>query len=478
MRSQNRRACLYSVAILGILIGIAGCDSAPPSMPNASGSRRYTTESLFANAVTSAAAIVRSQLDYGQCALWAQQVAAIDGSPDDRYAVDSVLIERTWASLYSGSLEDIEQALNQARADQNALQIAQLLVVRAWTYSYITAVWGDVPFSAADQGSGGVLAPSYDRQSAIYDALLKDLAQSSLLMANATTGGFGTSDPVYAGNLEKWRRFANSLRARLALELSRADASRAKSEVAAAIAAGGFASNDDDATIRWLGDGTNDNPWSRATDNLRLSKTLVDTLLSLADPRLSVYAQPASLSGQYAGAPNGLTVQQGATYVDVASPIAANVARKDMPSSLLTFAEFSLIKAEAAERGWISGSAAQYYADGIRASLQHWGIAAADIDAYLAQPSIQYATGAAGQTQIALQNWIGLYTQGVDAWREWRRSGQPHLIAVSSAQTSPPAIPRRLPYPRSELLRNSANAQRAIAAQGGATLTDRTWIDK
>ena len=213
MRSQNRRACLYSVAILGILIGIAGCDSVPPSMPNASGSRRYTTESLFANAVTSAAAIVRSQLDYGQCALWAQQVAAIDGSPDDRYAVDSVLIERTWASLYSGSLEDIEQALNQARADQNALQIAQLLVVRDWTYSYITAVWGDVPFSAADQGSGGVLAPSYDRQSAIYDALLKDLAQSSLLMANATTGGFGTSDPVYAGNLEKWRRFANSLRA-------------------------------------------------------------------------------------------------------------------------------------------------------------------------------------------------------------------------------------------------------------------------
>jgi hypothetical protein len=261
----------------------------------------------------------------------------------------------------------------------------------------------------------------------------------------------------------------------------KADANRAKAEVAAAIAAGGLLSNDDDAAIRWPGDGTNDNPWAvgaGAASTLRVSKTLVDTLVSLGDPRLPFYAQRSAIGAQYSGAPNGLGASQGGTYADITSAVSSTVARKDAASVLMSFAEFSFIEAEAAERGWITGSAETFYTQGIRASMQKWGVAPADIDAYLSSTKIKYVGGSAGLDQIALQEWIALFTQGLDAWSVWRRTGVPGLLPVAGALTSPAAIPRRLPYPGSELRLNTTNVQSAIAVQGGASLIDRVWLDK
>jgi hypothetical protein len=466
---------------VALLIAL-GCDPHSASAPPGGVQHQpQETAALFANAATSAVSIVRSELDFSQFALWSQQLASVDGSIADRYGVDSAFVDATWNALYGGPLQDIEQALRQAIAANEPHQVGSLLILRAWAYANVTRMWGDAPFSGANQGDAGTIAPSYDKQSAIYDALLKDLAQSPQLMSAPGAGGFATNDPIYAGDATKWRRFASSLRARLGLDLLKADANRAKAEVIAAIAAGGFTSNDDDAEIKWPGDGTNDSPWSRrvgARADLRLSKTFIDTLISLSDPRLGIFAQPSSLGGQYAGVPNGLSATQGASYTDVSSAPGTDVLRKDTPSVLMSFAEFSFIDAEAAERGWISGSAKQFYEDGIRASLEKWGVAAADINTYLALPRVQYAGGNAGLDQIALQKWIALFTQGIDAWSEWRRTGEPALQPVATAQTSPAAIPRRLPYPRSEASLNTANLQAAITAQGGAGLGDHLWIDK
>lgn len=463
---------------------ICGCDPHSASAPAGGATATHQeTPALFANAATTATAIVRADLDFAQFALWSQQLASIDGSSTDRYAVDSAFVDRSWNALYGGPLQDLEQALRQATADNNPIQIAPVLILRAWTYSYITKMWGDVPFSSANQGDLGLRTPAYDAQSAIYDALLKDLTQSAQLLGVPAAGSpsFATNDPIYAGDAEKWRHLASALRARLGLDLVKADPTRARSEVVAAIAAGGLASNDEDATIRWPGDGTNDNPWSsreRARTAVRMSKTLVDTLRGLADPRLAIYAERSTAGGQLLGAPNGLLSGQAAPYVDAASVVGATVIRKNAPSVLMTFAEFSFIKAEAAERGWITGSAKQFYEDGIRASLQRWALAPSDISAYLAQSAVQYAGGTVGRNQIALQKWIALFTEGLDAWSEWRRTGQPDLAPVATALTSPAAIPRRLPYPLSEAQLNGANMRAAISSQSGAGLTDHTWIDK
>src|SRR2546430_14911469 len=48
--------------------------------------------------------------------------------------------------------------------------------------------------------------------------------------------------------------------------------------------------------------------------------------------------------------------------------------------ALLTYSEVLFLEAEAAERGWITGTPATLYADAIRASMEQYGIATATIE--------------------------------------------------------------------------------------------------
>ena len=104
--------------------------------------------------------------------------------------------------------------------------------------------------------------------------------------------------------------------------------------------------------------------------------------------------------------------------------------------------------------------------------------ATAAITTYLAQARIVYQGGATGLRQIALQKWIALFTQGFEAWSEWRRTGYPNLTPALNARTANGEIPRRVIYPQTEQSFNLQHLQAAITAQGGSdALTQRLWID-
>jgi hypothetical protein len=148
------------------------------------------------------------------------------------------------------------------------------------------------------------------------------------------------------------------------------------------------------------------------------------------------------------------------------------------PDFILTYAEVSFILAEAAERGWIAGSAATYYNQGISASMAQWGVTdAVAIAAYLARPGIAYTPGTAGLTQIALQKWIALYTDGVEAWAEWRRTCVPATV-VPGPDAIINTVPRRYQYSTREHSVNSANLDAAVARQGPDEFTSRMYWDK
>src|SRR5213076_3271432 len=129
------------------------------------------------------------------------------------------------------------------------------------------------------------------------------------------------------------------------------------------------------------------------------------------------------------------------------------------------------LEAEAAQRGWIPGDPATLYAGAIRASMEQYGIPAADIGAYLAQPRVQY-NPATGLTQIAYQKWVSLFMQGMEAWTEVRRTGVPTLVPGPNAVLA--KIPERLPYSDNEAVLNKANLDAAVAAQHFSSSTDLT----
>jgi hypothetical protein len=77
-----------------------------------------------------------------------------------------------------------------------------------------------------------------------------------------------------------------------------------------------------------------------------------------------------------------------------------------------------------------------------------------------------------------VQKWIALFTQGFEAWSEWRRTGYPNLTPALNAATPDGQIPRRVVYPQTEQSFNNANLQAAITAQGGSdALNMRLWLD-
>ncbi len=493
----------YALAVAGaaLLGSAAACNNGLTDInknPNAPESVDPTL--LFPSAVVSSVARARGDMEITPSlgAHWPQYFAEYQYPEISYYQFRPTTADAWWSNWYAGPLQDLQSALGKATATSRPNQIGPILVVRAWDYSLMTGIWGDIPFSQANRGDSAVIAPTYDTQKVIYDSLLKNLADAAAMMGPSKGVGYGAQDPIYAGDAAKWIKFANSLRARLGMNLSKVDPNRAKAEVAAAIAAGGFTSNDDNAQLNWPGDGVSNNLWygtqkegNGTRDDARLSVTFVDTLSHLNDPRLPVFARPVQdpdcgtatgckpvNPGNFRGMPNGLEAGQAGAWGTRASRMGTKVFAAKQPSYIMTYAEFLFIKAEAAERGWITGGAAQFYAAGIRAAMEQWGVSSDAIDAYLAQPSVQYKGGQAGLAQIGVQKWIALFTQGVEAWMEWRRTGYPNLTPALNARTTGGQIPRRVIYPQTEQSFNSANLQSAISAQGGSDALDkRLWID-
>jgi SusD/RagB-like outer membrane lipoprotein len=444
-----------------------------------------------------------------RAASWAtQQLAEIQYNDEDVYArMHGADTESDFNNSFSGELKDLQQVINKATADKEPGTYAPAIALRTLDFSFLTDSWGDIPYFTALKGdeSDGSLSPAYDKQSAIYADFFKVLDQASKDLVGASNT-LGTNDPFYGGSPAKWQKFINSLRLRLAMRVINKDPALANTQLAAAIAAPGglILTNADNAKFPWPGDGVYNNPWSNSLggrDDWRMSNRLMDLMLANSDPRIPIYAQPTSADPtKYAGSPNGISASKNPLYFNVSSRPGVifykgktsygptfGGAGATLPTFVLTAAEANFILAEAAERnigGLTSGQAAAYYNAGITQSLAQWSgvaptatqISAAATTAFLAQPGVVYQGGNAGLIQIAHQKWIALFTDGGNAWAEWRRTCRPATV-VAGVDATENEVPRRFEYGIRELTVNGTSVDAAIAAQGANTLHTSVWWD-
>ncbi len=418
------------LSVLAALLASTACGDLTSINDNPNGPTDVQPPSMLSNAIQTVVNRVdgpNNNLDTRGGGLWVQYYAEIQYRDEDKYIVRPG-VDGEWG-MYSGPLEDFQRMINKGVAAGVPNWEAVGRIMKSYVFSVMTDAMGDIPYSEAFQ-ERALLTPKYDTQQAIYTALFADLAKASQQIDPAGIG-FGSGDIMYGGDMTTWRKFANSLRLRLAMHLTKVAPATAQSEALAAVTAGVFASNDESAQLMYLPSAPNQNPVYTNVhvdkrDDYGMSKTLVDSMRSWNDPRLPIYAQPNEL----------------------------------------------FLEAEAAERGWITGNATQLYDDAIRASMEQYGIATTAIDAYLAQPRVVYATGAAGLTQIAYQKWVSLFMQGMEGWTEVRRTGVPALVPGPNAVLT--KIPERLPYSDNEAVLNKANLDAAVAAQHFTSSTDLT----
>jgi hypothetical protein len=386
-----------------------------------------------------------------------------------------------WTIMYRDVLNDLKESARIIAADADvtilpavkANKLAIVDIMQVYTYNILVNTFGDVPYTEALDPT--ILFPKYDDAKTIYADLLKRLADdiSKLTAANASFAS--TEDPVYKGSTAKWIKFANSLRMKMGMTIADVDDAAAKAAVEASDV-NAMSSAADNAQVTYLTASPNTNPLYTdivlgGRSDYVAAKDLLDTLVSLADPRLTLYFGTNN-AGQYAGG----VVGRVNTFSDMSKPN-TKVYAADAPVILLDYVETEFYRAEAKERGYnVTSTAAEHYINAIKASVMFWGGTAAAADAYLAKPEVAYATAPGNFRQkIGFQKWIALYNRPFDAWTEVRRLDYPKLTPPVNAKSG---FPNRLAYPNNEQQLNGVNYTAAAAKIGTDKVETKLFWDK
>lgn len=409
--------------------------------------------------------------------LYVQYWSKIQYTDPDKYIPAATSIQTIWNNFYAQGVQDFTKLAQLGDTLNNPNYKAVAIIMRSWIFQVLTDYYGDVPYSQT-ANIEVYPTPKYDEQKDIYIGLLAELKTAAGLIN--TTGNPISGDILYNGDLSKWKKFANSLRLRIALRISDQEFAAAKAvfDEIGADNTGLIASNSENAQLVYLAS-PNQNPVARnreTRNDYRISKSVVDKLKSLNDPRLTIYAALPRDTNAIVGVTNGLPTDSASRLgLNKTSDVGAVFTATTAPAVLFNYAELLFIKAEAAQRGLLSGNAADLYAQAVTASLKQYGVSDAAIVTYLAQPAVLYNVANYKQS-IGDQKWLALFGEGLEGFAEWRRLDYPQLTPAYQGSLGG-KIPLRLTYPSGEQALNGESYKAAIIHQGADQLITRLWFD-
>lgn len=428
-------------------------------------------------------------------------------------------LSHSWGGYYS-MLMNNDEYFKKAVAGGYEFHEGVARVLRAYIFGMITDLWGDAPYSQALKAELGseYFKPKFDDQKDIYLGILADLDTANVLLSKGSyTNVSPKQDVIYAGNAQKWQKFANSLALRYYMRLQAKEPSIAEQGIKKIVNDPGkyplIVSSSDDANISFIGSAKeNSNPLNTVYDlaadgsymRVKMAVTFVDSLQKYADPRLAIWANKiqtplvlvegtgvdkivngkrevsqdvvtkfetdntmkVDFDPEFAGVTishpkvqifnmNNANPAQG-TVNPHASHLNDRYKKTADPlvlMRLISAAEVNFILAEAANRGWISG-AETYYAAGVQQSLNAWGVGS-QYSSYISRAPYN------GLNSILVQKWFASWSTAHESWFDWRRTGIPVLKTGPSAKRQ--ALPLRWYYHyTNEISKNPDNAATAI----------------
>ncbi|RYF95855.1 MAG: SusD/RagB family nutrient-binding outer membrane lipoprotein, partial [Chitinophagaceae bacterium] len=327
--------------------------------------------------------------------------------------------------------------------------------------------YGDVPMTDALQGIGKQF-PAYDTQESIYTAIQKML-DDGIVEINKNLGlKPGSDDFFYAGDMNKWKRLAYTLKARYYLRLSKVYPAATQADLALQALSNGMTSNADDLKFTYPGTAGYFNRWYNAMlpgETVIFATTVIDTLAARSDPRLGILAAPAVSDGQYRGRKIGISFAS-LPSLNSFSVVGSFYGAQASPTFLVNYSEALFIKAEATLIKSGAAAAEPIYQDGIRSHTTKLNVPAAAVTNYLGQRGTLTTANA---LQRIIEEKVIANFLSIENWNDWRKTGFPVLTPVTNASLT--ELPRRFFYPQSELNTNPQSVH-------NAKLTDRVWWDK
>lgn len=464
-------------------------------------------------------------LTFRRFGTYLQTTARLDGSSrSNLYNIQSDLDR--WSNHYvtrMSTLTEIDKIYNTFGDTEKSYYkpyIETNKIVKAYNTAIATDFFGSMPYSEAFTarnvlyGGTVIYKPKYDSQKDIYYSILDDLKSAADYLATAQITNaieqqtFARQDILFTGDLKKWYKLANSLLLRYAMRISFVDEAKARTILSGIPMNDLILSNSDNAYIKISSqsvapDGmwrTLDESHNRTNGYYAFAPAMmVNMMTSVDDPRLPVFFQPPSNDEGHVIEPGKAIVGYPASSDDATS--IQNLYTSDeimrmfgiynsvtfrynyyLPAGVaFTAAEVNFLLAEAASRGLISGSAKDYYNQGIILSVQGYydfyinsfgtslpakdptvlgrDISDGTLAAWIDQSTFNYDSSKALE-QIATQKWIHFsILQPYEGWAEYRRLDYPVLDddREKGVLLNKENMPVRLLYPSAEASMNTDN---------------------
>lgn len=476
------------VALLTVGFSLSSCKKYLDINDNPNTADRVDPKLLFSFAVTSYINLRSSGDLYIPFALAGQSIATGGNNPtgwgvpsEEQYIISSFSNGNSWRSYYTSVGANLKEAIKLAESANpvNNNAAAQSKVVLAMATYEITTVFGDVPFSEA--WNVDIPYPKFDAQ--------KDVMEGCLKLLDDALAQFDDASPLkivdydlfkYNGDLNKWRRLANSVKLRILLTMVDKDPSKAAT-IGALVSAGNFIqSADDNCLVAYQDVSGKKNPKFALSEQYNGgrsfffgNKYVVDFMQPLGDPRLPKFFTKPDEATTYNGVENGATADN-KVHVRLSSTLQSAT----QPEVLFSYQEQLFFEAEVQARGIgvpvNLTTANNLYKKAVVESCKFYGVDAAAANTFgTTLPDL--ASVASPVKLIQMHHWVDKMDSGIDAFTQWRRSGAegnetPALKLPIGAPAG--ALFRRFEYPITNEISTNPNAPK-----NRIRFNEKMWFD-
>lgn len=398
----------------------------------------------------------------------------------------------TWNYLYTYALPAYDAIIAAGEEDGNLIYAGVAKTLKAYTFSVMVDLWGDIPYS--EFNVQGITTPKPDSSKDIYNSLIALLEEANADLQNEEAeNGLkpGTDDFFYSGNVDKWVRLNNTIQLRLLVNSRKAksDINGWETKLSALITKDNFIKSGEDfqfwyntsttpqdmrhpgigdytgqhsfyispyfyETMQGISLNTTDNPFSGIKDP-RVPYYFVNQLSDGKDSEnaheyrngnfMSIFF---ASNGTNSNASNDKSLTKvgiypvGGRYDDgKGGAVSLKDEYGEAPHKMVNYFSLKFMLAELALSGEITGDAKTYLEEGIKASMEHVNsvaskqkdiplIAGNDISEFANKITAKFETASKDEQMriVMTQKWIANFFNPIDSYADYRRTGYPTMF--------------------------------------------------
>ncbi len=208
---RRKTHIIYSFTAMLMLVAAVGCKKFLDVNKNLNSPTAVPVSLLLSNAERTIAGnmALGSGLG-GTMSVYTHQTTGRVGA--DRYGAGA----SGWEGLY-GAISNLDVIIKQGGGEKRFVYVGIAKILKAYAFSILVDVYGDVPFSEFNKFEEGIKQPKFDKGADIYPQLFKLIDEGVVDLNNTAPQPSkpASDDYIYKGNVTNWIKAANTIKLKM-----------------------------------------------------------------------------------------------------------------------------------------------------------------------------------------------------------------------------------------------------------------------